>query len=63
MASDDVMAITKWSIFSHPTSGSINDFGMVLFAPPTLSERCHRGLARRLVAVRRSAVFVIAVCN
>ena len=28
-------------------------------APPTLRERRHRGLARRLVAVRRHAVFVM----
>src|SRR5262245_53854571 len=32
-----------------------------LFPPPALSERCHRGLARRVVAVRRRAVFVVAM--
>src|SRR5262245_59052892 len=31
-----------------------------LFPPPGLSERCHRGLARRVVAVRRRAVLVMA---
>src|SRR5215471_15474359 len=30
-----------------------------LLPPPTLRERRHRGLARRLVAVRRRAVFVM----
>ena len=30
------------------------------FPPPTLGERRHRGLARRLVAVRRGAVLMIA---
>src|SRR5262249_35820758 len=29
--------------------------------PPTLSERCHRSLARRRVAIDRRAVFVLAV--
>src|SRR5262245_4697501 len=31
----------------------------VLFPQPALSERCHRSLARRLVAVRRRAIFVL----
>src|ERR1700757_11136 len=30
----------------------------ISFPPPALGERRHRGLARRLVAVRRRAVFV-----
>ena len=30
-----------------------------LLPPPALRERRHRGLARRLVAVRRRAVFVV----
>src|SRR5262249_47246081 len=30
------------------------------FSPPALRECCHRGLARRLVAVRRPAVLVLA---
>jgi hypothetical protein len=46
MASADVIAITKWSIFRSSHVGSIPDFGMALFAPPTLCERRHRGLAR-----------------
>ena len=32
-----------------------------LFPSPALGECCHRSLARRLVAVRRRAVLVIAV--
>src|SRR5262245_64734481 len=32
-----------------------------LFPSPALSERCHRSLARRLVAVRRCAVFEVAI--
>jgi len=32
-----------------------------LLAPPTFGHRRHRSLARRLVAVRRRAVFVLAV--
>src|SRR5262249_34371260 len=31
-----------------------------LFPPPALCERCHRVLARRLVAISRCAVFVVA---
>src|SRR5262245_47862454 len=31
-----------------------------LFSPPTLSECRHRGLARRLVAMRRRAVLAVA---
>src|SRR5262245_56141091 len=31
-----------------------------LLPPPALSERCHRSLARRRIAVRRPAVAVIA---
>jgi hypothetical protein len=32
-----------------------------LFPPPALGEGCHRSLARRLMAVRRCAVLVVAV--
>jgi hypothetical protein len=45
--------------FQSSHVGSINDFGMVLFAPPALRESRHRDLARRLVAVRRRAVLVV----
>jgi hypothetical protein len=31
--------------------------------PPAFGERRHRGLARRLVAVRRRAVFVVLECD
>ena len=31
-----------------------------LFTPPDLGERGHRSLVRRLIAVRRRAVFVVA---
>src|SRR5262249_22731869 len=33
---------------------------VLLFVPPALSERRHRSLARRLIAVRRRAVLVVA---
>ena len=33
---------------------------LALFPPPVLKERRRRGLARRLVAVRRRAVLVLA---
>src|SRR5262245_39630373 len=32
-----------------------------LLPPPALGERCHRSLARRLVAVDRRAIFVLAI--
>jgi len=35
--------------------------GLFLLPPPALSERCHRSLARRRVAVSRRAVFEVGI--
>ena len=53
-------------IVHHFRNSEIRIYGLAngragLFLSPAPSERCHRSLARRLVAVRRHTVLVVAV--